>query len=103
MSASERLRENIRKYRTEERLLAVDPTSFRDDTEECEGLIHGTTLDHTPVPESPSTEKDAELKVSEMSSGERWLKLEAEVCLNTRWNSVVSAGEAVKSASKFEN
>ena len=78
MSASERLRENIRKFRTEERLLAVDPNSFRDDSEECEGLIQ-----HTAVPESPSTEKDAELKASEMSSVERWLKLEAEVCLSS--------------------
>ena len=79
MSASEQLRENIRKYRTEERLLAADPTSFGEDNEECDGQIRGTSLDQSSVPQSPSTEKEAEIKVAEMSLGERWLKLEAEV------------------------
>ena len=79
MSASEQLRENIRKYRTEERLLAADPTSFGEDNEECDGQIRGTSLDQSSVPQSPSTEKEAEIKAPEMSLGERWLKLEAEV------------------------
>lgn len=83
MSASERLRENIRKYRTEARLLAVDPSSFGDDSEECDGFIDGTSLDQSSVPQSPSVEMEAEIKMTEMSSGERWLKLEAEVSSNT--------------------
>ena len=73
MSPSERLRENIKKYRTEARLLAVDPTSFEDESDEADGLENSSVL------QSPSSEKDAEIKGAEMSSGERWLKLEAEV------------------------
>lgn len=72
MSPSERLRENIKKYRTEARLLAVDPTSFEDESDEADGLENSSVL------QSPSSEKDAEIKGAEMSSGERWLKLEAE-------------------------
>ena len=81
MSASERLRENIRKFRTEERLLAVDPTSFRDDSDECDGMIRTNSMNPT-VPESPSIEMDAQIKATEMSSAERWVKLEAEVRMN---------------------
>ncbi|KAL9959090.1 hypothetical protein ACROYT_G036173 [Oculina patagonica] len=75
LSAAERLRENIRKFRTEERLLAVDPSSIGD---ECEGLIQGSSLEESSVPQSPSVEMNAELKVAELSSAERWLKLEIE-------------------------
>lgn len=80
LSASERLRENIRKFRTEERLLAADPSSIED---ECDGLIQGTSLEESAVPQSPSVEMNAELKVAEMSSAERWLKLEVEVRVNS--------------------
>jgi len=80
LSASERLRENIRKYRTEERLLAVDPSSIE---EECDGLIKETSLEESGVPQSPSVEMNAELRVAELSSAERWLKLEVEVCLSS--------------------
>ena len=73
MSPSERLRENIRKYRTEARLLEVDPTSLEDDSDEADGLENSSVL------QSPIAEKDAEMKMAEMSSGERWLKLKAEV------------------------
>lgn len=77
LSASERLRENIRKYRTEERLLAVDPSLIE---EECDGL------EESAVPQSPSVEMNAELRVAELSSAERWLKLGVEVCINSpRW------------------
>lgn len=81
MNASERLRENIRKYRTEERLLAVDPTSFRDESDACEGLMNGNSLTNLSVPQSPCTEMNAPMKLAEMSSVERRLKLQAEVCL----------------------
>ena len=78
LSASERLRENIRKYRTEERMLAVDPSSIDD---ECDGLIQGTSLDDdSSVPQSPGVDMSTESKVAELSSTERWLKLEMEVC-----------------------
>ena len=90
MSASEKLRENIRRYRTEARLLAADPTSFGDDDEECDGQIDGTSS----LPQSPSTEKEAEIKVAEMSLGERWLKLEAEVGLMS--NCIVSLASEVE-------
>lgn len=80
LSASERLRENIRKYRTEERLLAVDPSLIE---EECDGLIQETSLEESAVPQSPNVEMNAELRVAELSSAERWLKLEVEVCLNS--------------------
>ena len=73
MSPSERLRENIRKYRTEARLLVVDPTSLEDDSDEADELENSSVL------LSPTAEKDAEMKMAEMSSGERWLKLNAEV------------------------
>ncbi len=86
LSAAERLRENIRKFRTEERLLAVDPSSIGD---ECEGLIQGNSLEESAVPQSPSLEMNTELKVTELSSAERWLKLEIEVC----GNEVCSSGE----------
>ena len=81
MSSSERLRENIRKYRTEERLLAVDPTSFRDESDACEGLMNGNSLTNLSVPQSPCTEMNTPMKLAEMSSVERRLKLQAEVCL----------------------
>ena len=81
MNASERLRENIRKYRTEERLLAVDPTSFRDESDACEGLMNGNSLTNLSVPQSPCTEMNAPMKLAEMSLVERRLKLQAEVCL----------------------
>ena len=81
MNASERLRENIRKYRTEERLLAVDPTSFRDESDACEGLMNGNSLTNLSVPQSPCIEMNAPMKLAEMSSVERRLKLQAEVCL----------------------
>lgn len=81
MNASERLRENIRKYRTEERLLAVDPTSFRDENDACEGLMNGNSLTNLSVPQSPCTEMNTPMKLAEMSSVERRLKLQAEVCL----------------------
>ena len=81
MNASERLRENIRKYRTEERLLAVDPTSFRDESDACEGLMNGNSLTNLSVPQSPCTEMNTPMKLAEMSSVERRLKLQAEVCL----------------------
>ena len=80
LSASERLRENIRKYRTEERLLAVDPSSIE---EECDGLIQGTTLEEPAVPQSPSIEMSEESRVAELSCAERWFKLEVEVCTNS--------------------
>jgi len=80
LSASERLRENIRKYRTEERLLAVDPSSIE---EECDGLIQGTVLEESVVPQSPREEMNAQLRVSELSSAERCFKLEVEVCINS--------------------
>lgn len=80
LSASERLRENIRKYRTEERLLAVDPSSVED---ECDGLIRGTQLEESAVPQSPSVEMNTELRVAELSLAERWFKLEVEVCVNS--------------------
>ena len=73
LSPSERLRENIRKYRTEARLLEVDPTSLEDDSDEADGLENYSVL------QSPIAEKDAEMKMAETSSGERWLKLKAEV------------------------
>ena len=73
MSPSERLRENIRKYRTKARLLEVDPTSLEDDSDESNGLENSSVL------QSPIAEKDVEMKMAEMSSGERWLKLKAEV------------------------
>lgn len=72
MSPSERLRENIRKYRTEARLLVVDPTSLEDDSDEADELENSSVL------QSPTAEKEAEMKLAEMSSGERWLKLKAE-------------------------
>lgn len=78
LSASERLRENIRKYRTEERLLAVDPSSVED---ECDGLITGTQPEESAVPQSPSVEMNTELRVAELSSAEHWFKLEVEVCV----------------------
>ena len=77
LSASERLRENIRKYRTEERLLAVDPSSVE---EECDGLIQEESLEEPAVPQSPSVEMNA--RVAELSAAERWFKLEVEVCIN---------------------
>ena len=76
MSPSERLRENIRKYRTEARLLVVDPTSLEDDSDDADELENSSVL------QSPTAEKEAEMKLAEMSSGERWLKLKAEVSDN---------------------
>ena len=80
LSASERLKENIRKFRTEERLLAVDPSSIE---EECDGLIQGTSLEESVVPQSPNVEVNAGCRVSELSFAERWFKLEVEVCINS--------------------
>ncbi|XP_022782468.1 uncharacterized protein LOC111323405 isoform X2 [Stylophora pistillata] len=74
-STSERLQENIRKFRTEERMLAVDPSSIED---ECDGLIQQTSLDDSPVPQSPRVEISAEPKLAELTPAERWLKLETE-------------------------
>ena len=51
----------------------MDPTSLEDDSDESDGL------ENFSVPQSPIAEKDVEMKMAEMSSGERWLKLKAEV------------------------
>ena len=66
----------------------MDPSSIDD---ECEGLIQGTSLEESTVPQSPSVEMNAELKVAELSSAERWLKLEVEVCVIIRVRSAVTA------------
>ena len=57
-------------------MLAVDPSSIED---ECDGLIQQTSLDDSPVPQSPRVEKSAEPKLAELTPAERWLKLETEV------------------------
>ena len=75
-STSERLRENIRKFRTEERMLAVDPSSIED---ECDGLMQQTSLDDSSMPQSPNVEASVEPKLAELTPVERWLKLETEV------------------------
>jgi len=58
----------------------VDPSSIE---EECDGLIQETSLEESAVPQSPSVEMNAELRVAELSSAERWFKLEVEVCINS--------------------
>ena len=69
MSASERLKENIRKYRTEERLLAIGQFDNGDNEEQ----------DEESVPQSPSTQTSSENKLAELSTTERLQKLECEV------------------------
>ena len=58
----------------------MDPSSIE---EECDGIIRRTSLEESAVPQSPSTEMNAELIVPELSSAERWFKLEVEVCINS--------------------
>lgn len=57
----------------------MDPSSIE---EECDGLIQETSLEESGVPQSPSVEMNAKLRVAELSSAERWLKLQVEVCLS---------------------